>query len=563
MKKSIVKRSEPVIFDSTLREGFQTPGGIGASLEERVYAASLIQKYADWVEIGMPANNVDYEIIDAIIDRFNADKRSAGIAVLARCADLDIERSAEVLASYSNSLIHLFVGTSDEHRKIRFGGKDEDFYADLIRNSVQKAAARPEFSRVMFSPEDSYRTFMHNKENLARFVQAAKDGYESGNKKVGRVNPIIFNLPDTVGYSTIEEFNSLIGYVQEKFKDDVEWSIHCHNDNGMSQAHAIDMYQRYGVNWLQTTFAQLGERNGISSTDLMVKMLSERGYLNNPRIVSKENIKELDPTTKAILWALGRQVPDEHLDRTMVSTGGIHTDLVRKDTNTYHIRGSEYGSQVIIELGPTSGSNQVKSLLEKFGVPYDQKRIEQFTDKIKAESNERKSPLDITTILYDAQTYFNGKNPDEGIKVIDYLVSTTKEGLTKLIMVGTIGEKHFNEVYESNGPVEAAMGLLNNVINKIKGANGEIHLESYKPRVIPVLDKKYLIWPAGSNPDMPENVGKDAHLGISLTFRNGSGVYQGWARHENSTIAEVNAVIDGMSKMYALQKWNTPLKAIS
>src|SRR3989338_3687870 len=99
------RKVEPIIFDTTLREGFQTPGGIGASLDERVYVTALIQRYAHWVELGMPANNVDYGIISAIRDRFLAEKYPVGIDVLARCADVDIDRAADVMSDYPNSLI--------------------------------------------------------------------------------------------------------------------------------------------------------------------------------------------------------------------------------------------------------------------------------------------------------------------------------------------------------------------------------------------------------------------------------------------------------------------------
>src|SRR3989344_8354573 len=299
------------LFDTTLREGFQTPGGIGASLEERVYAAALIQNYVNWVELGMPANNVDYGIIQAIRDKFLQEKYPVGIAVLARCNDMDIERSAQVMASYPQSLIHLFVGTSDEHRSHRFGGKGKEFYIDLIRESVRKAAEK-DFSRVMFSPEDSYRTFKSDPDTLLDFIGAAIEGYYRGNSSVGRQQRMVFNLPDTVGYSTISEFGKMIEQVQKRYGDVIELSVHGHNDNGMSNAQAIHMLEVHGVNWLQTTFAQLGERNGIASTDLVVKILADRGILADPRITNAENLRMLDPTMNAILWTLGKEVPQEH-----------------------------------------------------------------------------------------------------------------------------------------------------------------------------------------------------------------------------------------------------------
>jgi 2-isopropylmalate synthase len=545
---------EPIVFDTTLREGFQTPGGIGGSFEERVYVAALIQQYAHWVELGMPANNVDYQIISAIRDRFLQEKYEVGIAVLARCHELDIARAAEVMANYPNSLIHLFVGTSDEHRKLRFGGRDDAFYETLIMRSIEDSASRKEFARVMFSPEDAYRTFMQEPDRLIRFIKAAKTGYEKGNESVGRDEPMIFNLPDTVGYSTIYEFGHLIETVQQTFGDSIELSVHGHDDTGMAQAQAIDVYERYGVNWLQTTFGRLGERNGIASTDLVIKTLVNRGYLKDPRITVEANLRQLDPTTNAIMWTLGRQAPEEHLDRVNVSTAGIHTHLAVADSDTYHIYGDRFGSETYVELGPTSGAEQVKEILHQYDKDYEKSELLGFTDMLKKTANERKSPLSVTHMRYEAETYFHG-HEDNGLQVKDYQVTTGRAGQTKLTASGFIDNIPFIETHESSGPVEVTMELLNRIINNHRGTESRIRLQSYRPRVIPSLGSEYLEWEVGSEPQRPRQIGKDAHLAISLAFSNGSGTYHGWARHQNSTVAEIEAVIDGMTKMYALQKW--------
>ena len=547
----------PIMYDATLREGFQTPGGIGGSLEERMYAAALIQNYADWVELGMPANNVDFKIIKAIKDRFKKEDYQAGIAVLARCHPLDIERAAEVMEDYHTSLIHLFIGTSPEHRSVRFGGKlsDEEYEA-MIENSAANASSRKVFSRVMFSPEDAYRTFKEDRIGFTKFLLAAIKGYENGNANVGRKAPLVINLPDTVGYSTIEEFNQMIEYVQRVFGGKIEISVHHHDDSKMATAATINSFEKYRVPWLQTTFGQLGERNGIAPTDLVLKILNERGYIQNERIINPENLQELDKVTRAVLWVLGRQVPEEHLKRPNTTTAGIHSDLVIKAAQTYHIFGDGYGSKVYVELGPTSGSRQVMDVLDSFGVKYDKSSIGLFTDKLKETANNRKSPLSITHILYEAHLYFNGNN-DDGLIVRDYREQTTDDGKTILTIKGTIDKKPFNKIQIANGPVEAAMEALNDVINEHKIINEEISLEDYGLRVIPVLSDEYLRWEIKSKPKIPEQVGKNAHLAIALVFKNGSGqTYEGWARHENSTKAEIDAVIDGITKMYALQKWN-------
>ncbi len=551
-------RPVPIIYDTSLREGFQTPGGIGASLKERIYIAANAQRYSHWVELGMPANPVDYPIISAIKERFIQEGYPVGIAVLVRCTEGDVRKAAEVMADYKPSLVHLFVGTSDEHRKMRFGGKDEKFYEELIAESVENAASHNEFSRVIFSPEDAYRTFMQNNERLIRFIDAARTGYINGNKKVGRNSPIIFNLPDTVGYSTIYEFGELIKAVKKTFGRSVELSVHGHNDSRMAFAQAIEVYERFGVPWLQTTFGGLGERNGIASTDDAVKLLSARGYLADPRITSEDNLKGLDQTTKAIMWALGRQLPAEHLERISVSTAGIHTDLVIKDSGTYHIYGERFGSKPYVEFGATSGSKQLVDILSQHNVrfdPSDKSKLEEFVFKLKKTANETKAPITVTHILYEAYKEFEGRRDEEGISVDSYEITTSSNGKTILSMKGSIEGTAFDETIESKGPVEASMELLNKVINRQRGSGEEIVLVNYEPRVIPIIGEEFLDWPVGSQPKLPTEIGKNAHLAIKVEFRNGHGTYQGWAQHENSTDAEIGAVIDGMAKMYSLQKW--------
>ena len=556
---------EPTIFDTTLREGFQTPGGIGASLEERIYIASLIQRYADWVELGMPANNVDYDVISAIRDRFLQEKYPAGIAVLARCNQLDIERSAKVMKDYPNNMIHLFVGVSEEHRKNRFEKpKTPEEYKQDIKNNVEMAASSSTFLRVMYSPEDAYRAFRNDNELFIEFIGSAKEGYDAGNRVVGRKPPLVINLPDTVGCSTVNEFGELVAKVKKAFGNSIELSVHCHNDSFEADSQVLNVYQMFGGKWIfQGTFGRLGERNGIASTDLMIKKFAERGYFKDSRIVHEENLRELDPITKAILWSLGRDAPQEHLYRNNISTSGIHTDIVRKDIKTYHFNGEKYGSGVEIELGPTSGTKQVINILEKYDIRYDKNRLESFTDNLKKISNERKAPISLTEILYEASIEFNGNDKNDGINVTKCEVATdVLSGKTKLNMQGHIDNKCFDEYHIHNGPVEAAMELLNRVINNHRGCNTEIKLESYNSRIIHIIGKEYTNWEIGSKPKIPKEIGKNAHQAISLIFKNGDGErYHGWARHENSTSSEILSVIDGMSKMYALQKWGVYKKA--
>jgi 2-isopropylmalate synthase len=261
--KTSTTNIEPIIYDTTLREGMQTPGGIGGTNRERIYAANLISRYADWVEIGMPANDVDFAIIRAIGKSFKQNSREAGIAVLCRNKQLDIDRAAESIAGFPRSLAHLFIGTSEEHRKSRFGGRWETSdYESNIRDHVAMAAAKP-FTRIMFSPEDSFRTFEQSPDLFFRFVDAALEGYDTS----GREEPLVLNFPDTVGKSTIEEFcHDMLDCIVPRYEGKIEISLHPHNDSGAALQQAAVAYLSGRANWLQCVFG--GLERGMASLRL-------------------------------------------------------------------------------------------------------------------------------------------------------------------------------------------------------------------------------------------------------------------------------------------------------
>jgi 2-isopropylmalate synthase len=255
------------IYDATLREGFQTPG-VGASLEERIKIVKYLIKIYGYdkaiIEIGMPANDVDDPIVNAIMER----EAGPQYAFLLRCHDLDVARAKRAFAKYKNNLAHIFIGTSQVHRSTRFGGRyDLEDYCELIRNKVRQVAQDPNVMQVMFSPEDSTRTYWERKnendpingEVLMKIIEAAKKGYDEGNKT--RTWPMIFNLPDTIGIGIPKENMDMIKAVREKFGEEIELSVHFHNDIDCATGETLDAVVGGFVKYPQVCFAGSGERN--------------------------------------------------------------------------------------------------------------------------------------------------------------------------------------------------------------------------------------------------------------------------------------------------------------
>jgi len=549
---------KPVIYDTTLREGMQTPDGVGGNMDERVYAANNIARFSDWVELGMPANDVDYRIIETIKASFLENSRDVGIAVLCRNKKIDIDRAEEVLEGYSIILAHLFIGTSGEHRSHRFKGKwTKEDYIENIESMVHYAAEKP-FTRIMFSPEDSFRTFEQSEEDFFDFVDAAIRGYEKGSQKQGRKEKFVLNFPDTVGKSTISKFNHMLDKIIKRYGDSIEISLHGHDDSATSIPQAVEAFIGKKANWLQTTFGGMGERNGIASTEGVISILKREELLKGKKY-SDENLKELVPATRAILGALGRSVPAEAIVsgyRVNVSTAGIHTDIAMKEKKAYHIYGDSFGADLEIEFGATSGANQIIPIIEKIGFKVEKTdpKVGEFTNLMKERCNKDKRALKDTEIMYYAVHHF--RDIEDPLKVDNYSVMATKTEKSEVSLFGSYRGKRFEVSSTENGVIEAVISNINKIFEKY--GKGKIKLMIFRPQVIPKIAEEFLSWKKGEYPKIPKGLDVRSDLraitGISDAERNGI-VYYGFASEEDSLKTIIDSVIDAAVKMETVKKW--------
>jgi len=553
------QNQEAIIFDTTLREGMQTPGGIGGTLEERVYAANLISRFADFVELGMPANAVDYGIISAIKESFIENRRESGIAVLCRIRKDDIDKGEKVLERYHKTCAHLFVGTSEEHRDNRFRGEwtPED-YERNIENMLAYAAEK-DFDYIMFSPEDSYRTFQESHKLFFMFVDAAIRGYERGNKGK-RKTKLILNFPDTVGLSTLTEFDGMLDKIIERYGKSIEICLHGHDDNGTSTPQAQEEYIKGKARWLQTTFGKLGERNGIAQTEAVIAGLINRGYLKRKSYFESKDL--VVPYAKAILAALGRIIPEEALVsgyRTNVSTAGIHTDIASKDNATYHINGTKFGATPVLEFGPTSGSEQIRPLLHELGFEFEKHdpTLDRFANELKQQCNDEKRSLTETDVMYQAVKIFG--NVEDPMQNIGYRIVIETGFKPTVEMDGEYnGHKFHLTTDETEGSIEGIISGLDEVIN----SEGErtLSLVKFEPTVVPKIPAEYLTWTPGEFPRVPEGLDMHSDLRVITGIRNksatnGHEVYYGYACEEDSAGTMFDSVIDAIVKMTTIEKY--------
>jgi len=245
------------IFDTTLRDGEQSPGA-SMNLEEKLQVAEVLDEMGvDIIEAGFPiASNGDFEAVREI----GKVIKNAVVCGLARAGNKDIDRAAEALQHTERRRIHTFISTSPLHMKFKLQMEPEDVYKAVIASVTR---ARNHTDDVEWSPEDGTRT---EHDFLCRTVEAAI--------KAGATT---INIPDTVGYTVPEEYYALMRMLMERVPnaDKAVFSTHCHNDLGLAVANSLAGV-RAGARQIECTINGLGERAGNAALEEVVMALRTR-----------------------------------------------------------------------------------------------------------------------------------------------------------------------------------------------------------------------------------------------------------------------------------------------
>ena len=342
-----------IIFDTTLRDGEQSPGASMTRDEKLRIARQLERLKVDVIEAGFAASsNGDFEAVQAIANTI----RGATICSLSRANDRDISRAAEALKGASNARIHTFIATSALHmeKKLRM---TPDQVFEQAKLSVR--FARNLVADVEFSPEDGYRSDV---DFLCRVLEA-----------VIAEGATTINVPDTVGYAVPELYGNFIKTLRERVpnSDKAIWSVHCHNDLGMAVANSLAGVMIGGARQVECTINGLGERAGnCSLEEVVMAVRTRKDYFNlemniDPlhilaasRMVSQTTGFVVQPN-KAVVGA-----------NAFAHASGIHQDGMLKARETYEImRAEDVGwSASKMVLGKLSGRNAFKQRLQDLGI---------------------------------------------------------------------------------------------------------------------------------------------------------------------------------------------------
>ena len=348
-----------IIFDTTLRDGEQSPGA-SMTREEKVRIARQLERMlVDIIEAGFPAaSNGDFKAVQAVADAI----KDSTVCGLARATKEDINRAGEALKGANSARIHTFIATSPIHmeKKLRMS-------PDQVLEQAVKAVkwASQYTDNVEFSPEDAGRSDI---DFLCRVLEA-----------VINAGATTLNIPDTVGYTMPEQFGKLIRTLRERIpnSDKVTFSVHCHNDLGLAVANSLSAVMN-GARQVECTINGLGERAGNASLEEIVMAVRTRQDLFpcDTRI----DATHIVPASKLVSGITGFPVqPNKAIvgANAFAHEAGIHQDGVLKHRETYEIMRAEdvgWGANKLT-LGKHSGRNAFRNRLVELGIELESEEV--------------------------------------------------------------------------------------------------------------------------------------------------------------------------------------------
>jgi len=433
-----------IIFDTTLRDGEQSPGASMTRDEKLRIARQLERLKVDVIEAGFAASsNGDFEAVQAIA---NAIKDST-ICSLSRANDRDISCAAEALKGARSARIHTFIATSALHMEKKLRMTPEQV---LEQAKLSVRFARNLVADVEFSPEDGYRSDV---DYLCRVIEAViKEGATT------------INVPDTVGYAVPELYGNFIKTLRERVpnSDKAIWSVHCHNDLGMAVANSLAGVKIGGARQVECTINGLGERAGnCSLEEIVMAVKTRRDYFDldmniDPlhivaasRMVSQTTGFVVQPN-KAVVGA-----------NAFAHASGIHQDGMLKARETYEImRAEDVGwSASKMVLGKLSGRNAFKQRLLDLGVQMESETdINAAFAKFK-ELADRKSEIfdeDILALVSDESVL--QEREQYGFVSLSQHSETGERPQASVVF--TVNGKEVKGSSDGNGPVDASLKAI-------------------------------------------------------------------------------------------------------
>lgn len=492
------------IFDTTLRDGEQTPGVNLNSEEKSIIAKKLDKMGVDIIEAGFAvASTEDFNAIREI----SRVVKNAKVASLARALTGDIDRAWEAIKDAKHPRIHTFIATSDIHMKYKLKMTEDEVYKQAVRMVTY---AKCKCEDIEFSCEDASRS---RRDFLYRVIEGA---IEAGATTI--------NIPDTVGYSYPDEFYRLIVDIKENVPniDKADISVHCHNDLGLATANALAAI-RAGVDQIECTVNGLGERAGNTALEEIAMLIKTR----EKEFGVRTNIDHIHiaPTSATISQLTGINVqPNKAIvgGNAFAHESGIHQHGVLENTSTYEIITPESVGVKKNKMifGKHSGKHAFGDKLKSMGYDFDDAKIGEIFKKFKELTGVKKEIFD-TDIEYIAQGYISERK--ETNKLISFEIVRHSLNCVKAdIVVEGSSNRHEFASGTGDGPVNAIYQGVNNLLDK------NFELKEYS--IHGITD------------------GADAQGEVRVRVANGDTVKSGRSVHTDIVRASAEAYIDAINR---------------
>ncbi len=425
------------IFDTTLRDGEQSPGASMNMDEKLEVARALVDLKVDIIEAGFPiASPGDFEAVR----RVAREVRGAVICGLARSSDADIDRAWEALQEAEQPRIHVFLATSAIHREFKLKMDRQEILARAVAGVKR---AKRYTSDIEFSPEDASRTEL---DFLCQVVEAAIDA-----------GATTVNIPDTVGYATPEHIARYIGTLKARVGniDRAVISIHCHNDLGLAVANSLAAVEA-GAGQIECTINGIGERAGNCSLEEVVMALRTRH--DQYRADTQINSRRLVPTSRLVSNVTGIQVQRNKAivgRNAFAHEAGIHQDGMLKERTTYEImRPEDVGfARTDLVLGKHSGRAALADRARALGYHLEDDQLRTVFEAFKVLADKKKEIYD-SDLAALIEQQFRGR-PDAW-RLVAYRVDSAKGQTPSATLTLARGDQQETLTHAAgDGPIDA------------------------------------------------------------------------------------------------------------
>jgi 2-isopropylmalate synthase len=498
-----------IIFDTTMRDGEQSPGASMTKEEKLRIARQLERMRVDVIEAGFPAaSDGDFDSVQAVA-RIVKESTVCG---LARANEKDIRRCGEAVRVAASPRLHTFIATSPIHmeKKLRMEP------SQVIEQAVRAVKwAREYTDNIEFSPEDAGRSDI---DFLCRIVE-----------RVIKAGATTINVPDTVGYTLPDAFGNLIRTLRERIPDSdkVVWSVHCHNDLGLAVANSLSAVLN-GARQVECTVNGLGERAGNAALEEIVMAVRTRQDVFSCE--TNIDATQIVPASRLISSITGFPVqPNKAIvgANAFAHESGIHQDGVLKSRDTYEIMRAQDVGWVAnkLVLGKHSGRNAFKTRLQELGVVIESEEMLNAAFKRFKDLADKKHEI----FDEDLQALVTEENLEQAVNEHYKLVSLTAHSETgeppfARIVMSEDGTERRAEA-QGSGPVDAAFKAIEEVIR----SGSELLL--YSVNAI--------------------TTGTDAQGEVTVRVSKGGRIVNGQGADTDIVVASAKAYINALNKLHS------------